>query len=91
MQRPLDAHQLLALVDDGVLVDDGIDVGTAYITFLKRHFAEQNVSAGVLNLILAFGLFRPYLCIQCETWENYGPDRWRINFLVRIIQHSRRL
>ena len=76
MQRPLDANRLLALVEEGV------DAGTFYIDFVKEHFEQQNMSEGVDNLILAFGLFKPYLRILSLTWEDYGPDKWRIDFGV---------
>ena len=81
MQSPLDPNPLLALVDDS------IDADTSYVKNAKRHFERQNMSEGVRNLILAFGLFRPYLRIHSETWEKWGPDRWRIDFGVRINKH----
>ncbi|KAL9135952.1 MAG: hypothetical protein Q9175_002850 [Cornicularia normoerica] len=83
MQRPLDTDRLLALVDDH------IDAGTFYIIFVKESFAEQNLSEGVVNLLLAFGMFRPYLHIHSRICEDLkrGPEKWRIDFGNRPFTH----
>ena len=76
--RSLDQDLFLALVDD-----KGINADLSFVKNAKRHFNRQNMSEGVRNLILAFGI-RPYLRILCDTWVNWGPHEWRINFGVRI-------
>lgn len=78
MQRPLDTDRLLALVEDH------IDAGTFYIILVKESFAEQNLSEGVVNLLLAFGMFRPYLRIHSRICKDLkrGPEKWRIDFGV---------
>ena len=80
MQRPLDANLLLSLVDDG------IEAGTFYVGFVKRDFGRQNLSEGVVNLLIASGMFRPWLRIHNYTCkdERRGPDEWSIAFGVHI-------
>ena len=79
MESPLNSNLLLTLVDDSLDTDI-----SSYIKHAKRHFERQNMSEGVRNLIMAFEFFRPYLRILCETWKDYGPHKWRIDFGVHI-------
>ena len=80
MQKSLDANRLLALVEDG------IEAGTLYVSSAKRDFREQNLSEGMRNLLMAFGMFLPYLRIHKYTCENVqqGPEDWSIAFGVHI-------
>ena len=80
MQRPLDPDILCALVREG-----GYKAGdSSWIASTKARFAEQNMSQAVLNLIMSFGMFRPYPHIHCWEWKDYGPHDWSIDFGVRV-------
>lgn len=79
----LDQDSFLALVND-----NDNDADHIMVRLTKRNFDCQDMGEGMWYLIRAFGV-SVYLRILCETWENWGPHLWRIDFRARIDKRFR--